>query len=159
MVHAYVISRMDQNNSLLLGLPNTRISRIQMVQNASARMITGARKIEHITPILANLHWLPIQKRIIFKVLLLIFKCHVLHQGPDYLKELLIPYTPLRDLRSVSQNLLVIPHANHCETQRRDFSIRGPTEWNRLPLHIRNSKTLQSFKKSLKTHLFTISYL
>ena len=74
VIHAYVISRLDQNNSLLLGLPKFMIKRLQMIQNAAARLILGGQKRDHVTPLLIQLHWLPVEKRIIFKVLLLVYK-------------------------------------------------------------------------------------
>ncbi len=65
---------MDYCNSLYLGLPKSLLARLQMVQNAAARLLTGAKKHDHITPILASLHWLPVSFRIQFKILLIVFK-------------------------------------------------------------------------------------
>ena len=73
LVHAFVISRIDCNNSLLYGLPASDIGPLQRIQNAAARLVTGTRRHEHISPILKSLHWLPVYNRIIFKLLLLAY--------------------------------------------------------------------------------------
>ncbi len=75
MIHAFVSTRLDYCNSLYVGINQSSLARLQMVQNAAARLLTGVRKREHITPVLISLHWLPVRFRIDFKVLLLVFKC------------------------------------------------------------------------------------
>ena len=158
VIHAYVVSRLDQNNSLLIGLPKDQITKLQMVQNAAARLLYGARKRDHVTPLLIKLHWLPVEKRILFKILLLVYKCTT-GKGPDYLTELLVTYKPTRQLRSSTQLLLTVPTRHYADTRRRDFAHIGPVEWNKLPMEIRSSCSTDSFKRCLKTYLFKCSYL
>ena len=87
LVHAFVSSHLDYCNSLLAGLPNSHIAPLQRIQNTAARLVTRTKRTEHITPILQSLHWLPIQQRISFKILLLVFK--IIHKlAPAYLQEL-----------------------------------------------------------------------
>ena len=74
LVQSLVMSRLDYGNSLLYGLPMTQISRLQRVQNTAARLIKRLPKSCHITPVLENLHWLPIAKRIEYKTLLHVYK-------------------------------------------------------------------------------------
>ena len=73
LVHAMITSRIDCCNSLLCGLPDNSWNKLQWVQNAAARLITGTAKFSHITPVLRSLHWLPIKQRVQFKMLILIF--------------------------------------------------------------------------------------
>ena len=72
--HAFVSSKLDYCNSLLYNIPKYALNKLQFVQSAAARLITCSRKYGHITPILIDLHWLPIAERIKFKILLLTFK-------------------------------------------------------------------------------------
>ncbi len=64
LVHAFMTSRLDYCNALLGGCPASSINKLQVVQNAAARVLTRSRKYDHITPILQSLHWLPIKYRI-----------------------------------------------------------------------------------------------
>ena len=72
--HALVTSRLDRCNSLLYGLPDYLIQRLQYVMNAAAKVITCKRKFDHVTPLLIELHWLPVRQRIVFKILLYTLK-------------------------------------------------------------------------------------
>ena len=89
-VHAFVTSRLDYCNSLYCGISKTQITRLQLVQNAAARFLSGCRKHEHITPILKSLHWLPFSQRIDFKILLFVYKSFH-NTATLYLSELLHP--------------------------------------------------------------------
>lgn len=157
VVHLFVTSRLDYCNSLYCGLDQSSLKRLQRVQNAAARLLTGTRKREHITPVLASLHWLPVTFRIDFKILLLVYRC-VNGLAPEYLSELLTPYAPVRSVRSESQFLLNVPRSRLKTRGDRAFSVAAPKLWNNLPLHIRAAPTLDSFKSALKTHLFTLAF-
>ena len=98
-----VTSRLDYCNGLLCGITDELLCRLQKVQNNAARVVSGSKKYDHITPVLKDLHWLPIRKRIELKILLLTFKCM---QGcaPLYLRELLVKQANTRSLRSNTKN-------------------------------------------------------
>ena len=130
-VLAYVISKLDQNNSLLVGLPDILINKLQRVQNAAARMITGSNRYEEAKHLLFQLHWLPISFRIDFKILLLTFKS-IHGEGPEYLRELLLEYAPGKNLCSSSRDHLV---QLHTQSKQGDtaFSAAAPRLWNSLP--------------------------
>ena len=74
LVHAFVSSRVDYCNSLLSGISKSSLQKLQRVQNMAARLIVGLKKRDHITPTLKSLHWLPVEQRIMFKVLFITFK-------------------------------------------------------------------------------------
>ena len=152
LTHAFVSSRLDNMNSLLYDVSDFQIKRIQSLQNQAARIITKEKKSAHITPTLKDLHWLPIKFRIMFKILLTVYKC-IHGEGPTYLASLLEEYHPPRALRSAARSLLREPHV-HKKYGDRAFSVAGPKLWNELPLEIRNRKSVNIFKKQLKTYLF-----
>lgn len=157
LVHACVLSRLDYCNSILYGISNDLLNRLQRIQNAAARVISGKRKYDHISDTLKELHWLPIRQRISYKLALITYKC--LHGvGPVYLSELLVRKTHARDLRSSKCSLLVVPRTALKSAGDRSFSAAAPSVWNGLPPRIRSAKTLVLFKKELKTHLFREAY-
>ena len=157
VIHAFVTTRLDYCNALYVGVSGSSIARLQLVKNAAARLLTGTRKYEHISPVLASLHWLPVDFRVHFKILLFAFKA--LHGlAPSYLSELLHPYTPSRSLRSADQLLLIEPRARLKSRGERAFSVAAPKLWNDLPLHIRQASSLSLFKSHLKTHLFSLAF-
>jgi len=146
LVNSLVTSRLDYCNALLYGTQTSAIKKLQNVQNTAARVITRTSRYSHITPILKELHWLPVEKRIHFKILTNAFKA-LNGQSPVYLKNLLEVYEPKRNLRSKNEaTSLVIPtKIKSVSYGERSFMYAG-------------SLTLNSFKKALKTHLFLQSY-
>ena len=155
LVHAHVMSRLDYCNGILMGLPDNQIQKLQRVQNAAARLITGTKKRDHISPILRQLHWLPIRYRIQFKILSLVFLC-MNDLAPSYLQELLVRYRPNRNLRSQSKSLLVSPKINTQFYGSRSFQSSAPDLWNSIPDTIKASKTIDQFKAALKTYYFVL---
>ena len=153
LTHALITCKLDQCNSLLYGLPDKDVSKIQRIQNSAARLVTGTKRREHITSVLRNLHWLPIKKRIIYKILLLTYKS-LKGLAPDYLKDLLDQYVPTRTLRSGSKHLLCVPRVRTKNYGERAFSFCGPKLWNDLPSSIKQATSVDIFKKELKTFLF-----
>ncbi|XP_072177750.1 uncharacterized protein [Diadema setosum] len=107
IIHSLITSRLDFCNSILAGLPSATLNRLEAVQNAAARLLTGLRKYDHITTVVAELHWLPIKNRIDFKILLLTFKAiHGL--APGCLSSLIERWQP-RPCRRSSGLTLQLP--------------------------------------------------
>ena len=88
LIHAFITSRLDYCNSLLYGIAEYQIKKLQRIMNASARLIYCAPKFCHITPILKELHWLPVRARIEFKLLLITYEV-VKGLALKYLSELI----------------------------------------------------------------------
>jgi len=159
VIHAYVTSKIDSNNALLSGLPTCLLHKLQLVQNAAARVVTRNKKGDHVTPLLIELHWLPVDKRILYKIMLTCFKA-LNDIGPIYISDLLTVSTPNRPgLRSDDDILqLVLPKTRLKTYGDRAFSYYAVYHWNRLPFSIRASPTITTFKSRLKTHFFKDSF-
>ena len=124
---------------------------------ANSYIVRTPARYDHITPVLKNLHWLPVGQRIKFKVMITVFKA-MHNTAPAYLQELIVPYVPSRGLRSQEHNLLCVPFTRSTMAGSRAFSIAGPTLWNALPQYLRDISDIAKFKRQLKTHLFAQHY-
>ena len=132
LVSAFINSKLDFCNSLLRGLSKYEINKLQSVQNAAARVIACLRKFDYISDTLKELHWLPVEQRIIFKINLICFKI-LFNLAPDYLVDLIPVFL-------------------------RAFSVIAPIPWNDLPIDIRSHDDVNKFKSKLKTFLFKRVY-
>ena len=158
LVLGTVMSHLDYCNNVLAGLPDVDIFKMQCIQNIVAKMVVSNdvnMKDSNSRSILAKLHWLPIQRRIQYKILTLVHKC--LASGlPKYLNNLLAeyPYAERRqDLRSQHQERrLVELKTKHKTFAARSFSCVGPKLWNRLPNALKTIEDTQQFKNQLKTY-------
>ena len=154
LVHAFITSHIDYCNSLLYGIPKYQMNRLQKVINAAARVVCLVPKFDHITPTLMRLHWLPVKHRVIFKIVLLVYKA--LHGfAPKYIGDMLTyKQSNNYSLRSDEQMLLHVPTTCRKSFGDRAFSKAGPVLWNLPPYEIRLSPSLDSFKINLKTFLY-----
>jgi hypothetical protein len=158
LIHAFVSSKLDVNNSLYFGLPDCTLNKLQLIQNASARILTGVRKYDHITDTLIQLHWLPIKMRIMYKIILLTFKA--LHNlAPVYIREMIKAKPEPRVVRSNGKNYLV-PSANaKTKYGSRGFRCASAQLWTDIiSQDLRDTHSLTDFKRKLKTELFRLAY-
>jgi len=159
LVVVLLLSRLDYGNGVLIGLPTYLVRRLQLVLNASARMIFQLCRSDHITDALASLHWLLVPERIQFKIAVLTYT--VLHgTAPRYMGPLVrVSDLPgRRRLRSASTDRLVVPPFKLSTIDHRTFNVTVARTWNGLPEDVTSSPTLPAFRKRLKTHLFRQSH-
>jgi hypothetical protein len=146
LVNAIIVSKIDNCNSLLFGLPDYEISRLQRLQNSCARLIYNRKKYDHVSDLFEELHWLPVKQRIIFKILMFVFKIFI-EMAPLYLKDCIT-------VINLENRVLYVPQAKTSYGDRA-FTNFAPRLWNALPQLLRNCDTLSYFKSHLKHHLFS----
>lgn len=155
LTNAFITSRLDYCNALYYGITDGLMSRLQSVQNAAARLVMGLGRRDHITPILRQLHWLPVRRRVQFKMATLVYRS-LTGTAPAYLAddcELTSNIRP-RSLRSSDCRTCVV-RRSHNHFGDRCFATAGPTVWNSLPPLLRQSDiSYERFKRLLKTFLF-----
>ena len=159
LVHNYVISKLDYCNSLYYGLPNYLLRELQLVMNRAARLIKGISPRERITPVLIDLHWLPIKARIEYKIA--VMSHQALHSGkPEYMKNMLKKFhqdTAMELRHDTDPHRLLEPRSNF-NMGFRAFERCAPRIYNKLPSDIKNCAKIDTFKKKLKTYLFREAY-
>ena len=153
-MHAFIACRLDYCKSLLHGITDSLFRRLQSAQKAAARLITGTRRRDNITPVLRDLHWLQVRRRVLAK--LLVYKS--LHGlAPCYLADDCILASSdkfRRRLRSADVDTCIVPRTR---TRFGDLSFpaAGPRIWNSLPPELRRPDSeLGEFRRLLKTFLF-----
>ena len=131
-----ISSHLDYCNSLLYGVSNSLIRKVQSVQNAAARLLTGTRRHKYISPVLRQLHWLPVQSRIDFKLACFVFSS-LSGYAPPYLADHihLVSEGPRRRLHSSIDRSCVVPRTQNTLGDR-SFTVAGPRIWNSLPVHL-----------------------
>lgn len=139
VINAFVSSCLNYCNALFISLPASSITRLLYIQNSAVRILTHNKRSAHITPILFELHWLPVAY-------------HGL--APHYLCNLLLPYIPTRSLHSSEFGLLFVPRYCLSSMWSRSFSVVG----NSLPQSLCCINNISEFKSQLKTHLFFECY-
>ena len=135
--------QIDYCNSLMDGLPENLIMKLQRVQNTAARLVFNLRKYDRITPALVTLHWLPVKYRIEFKTLLIVFKgLHV--KAPTYIEEMnTSSKSKIYSIRSNEERVLKVPQFKHDTFGKHAFAVYGPLAWNCLPKEIGYVKKLK----------------
>ena len=158
LMDAFVTSHIDYCSSLHYGIPKDQLNRLQRLLNAAARVTCYIPRYARITPVLKELHWLPVTHRINYGIALLVFKA--LHgMAPSYLIELRQANTVnAYALRCNIQSLLKAPRTYRKTFGDRSFAVAGPTVWNNLPIAIKGCTSLKSFKSKLKTYFFELAF-
>jgi len=125
LVHSFVSTRLDYCNSVLYGIADNQLQRLQSVQNAAARLVTGARRSEHIIAVLQSLQWLPVRQQIVYKLTTLIHKC-LIGSAPAYLTEYCRQAGIRRPgTRSADTSMLEVPRTR-TRLGDRSLAVAGP---------------------------------
>lgn len=148
LIHAVITSRIDYCNSLFFNLSNSNLYKLQKAQNAAARTVERIGKRKSVSEIITNLHWLRVEARIMFKLLLLVYKC-VTNQCSANLQ---ITYKTYNC--RPNDYMLLESYYPKSKYGKRIFDYAGPKLWNALPFHIRTEENISKFKKNIKTLLF-----
>ena len=136
-------------------LPSSALWRLQRVLHASARLVYGSSHYDHVTPLLRELQWLPIQARIEVRVGTLAFLC-INGLAPTYLASELSKVTTLPGrtrLRSATAGSLIVPQIRHPTFGGRTFAAVAARLWNRLPSSLTSVNKVSAFKKAFKRFL------
>ena len=158
-VRALVLSRIDYANSLLYGAREADLKRLQRIQNKAARLVFACGRDRCSVKLLSSLHWLPLKQRIHFKIMLQVYKC-IEGTAPAYLLNLVTLYNhpdttrSRHRLRSSSDITKLNPVRSHKRAGDCCFTVFGPQLWNKLPVYVREAKSVSTFKSLLKTYLF-----
>ena len=154
LMQSLVVSHLDYANSILINLPNKTIAPLERIQRMAARITLGKHKRYDAMKAFKELHWLPIKKRIEYKVCLMVYKC-LIGEAPTYLSNMLtLEVENGQDTRRRSKvNFRVPKTKNKSKLADRAFSVAGPKLFNSLPDELKEAKSTEIFKKQLKTYL------
>lgn len=157
LVHTFITSRLDYHNSLYHKIPIKLLNKLQLAQNAAAKMLLLRGRFSSASAALMELHWLPIRSRISFKLAVLGYK--VYHKNlPKYFSNVIVKKSGARVTRSSALSLLestaARPKLKSCG--ERCFFHQCESIWNSLPESLRMCSSVESFKSKLKTYLFEL---
>ena len=148
LVHSVVTNRLDAFNSLFINIDKASLYKMQKVQNAAARLVKKVPRRVSVRECLAQLHWLPIESRIIFKILLITHK--VIYGRCS--ANLTVSY---KGHNCRPQDFLMLKtKVAHTLYGKRTFGWAAPRLWNALPYNYRSVDNTESFKHIIKTYLF-----
>ena len=155
ILQAFVASRLDYCNVLYAGIPGYMLNKIQRVQNCAARLYSRIGRRSSVRHVMRDeLHWLPVQSRVVFKVAVLTYK--IVHgKAPGYLSEVVTSCSSVTSgrmsLRSSDRRDLTLVRHRTVRSGDRLFTYKSPKIWNDLPLHVREAPTLNTSCRRLKT--------
>ena len=150
LVHAVISTKLDNCNSLYYGMSSKNMKKLQKVQNAAARLVCRTGRRDSVSQTIRNLHWLRVESRIVFKLLLFVHK-----SSWGCCSNNISDLVTYKNYCRSEDHLLLSTKVARTKHGKRAFSFIGPRLWNLLPLDIRTEENTECFKKRLKTLLFT----
>ena len=154
VIKALVFSKLYFCSSVWANTSKTNVRKLQKIQNFAARILTGTRKYDHITPVLKELKWLSVPATLALNDAVLTFKC-LRGLAPHYLSSRFYTRASVHGRNTRNKNKLDIP-AFHTAAGQRSFLYRAVKCWNTLPDDITECKSLQNFKSKAKSYFYTI---
>ena len=155
VVNAMVTGNLDYCNSLLHVITTGQLGRLQKIQNTAARLILRRNRRSSATVLMHELHWLPIKKRVMCNLLLMVYTSQhdMVH---DYITDHLLDYTPSRLLRSSEDRQLIVikMHTHYGDIS---FQVDVAKLWNAAHSQLKSIQTIDSFKSKLKTYFFMLN--
>ena len=148
LIHAVITSRLDYCNSLFFNMSKSNLQKLQKVQNTAARLIAKKNRRYSASMILNELHWLKVESRIVYKIIIIVYKC-IRGIGSNNFE---IKYKNY----NCRPNDYLLLETNDAKTKygTRTFDYAGPRLWNALPVKVRMDENIITFKKNVKTILF-----
>jgi len=155
-----VLTKLDYCNSLLANITKDKLKALQVAQNDAARLVFRRKRNTSASDLLKELHWLPVCKRIQYKICTIVHKS-IHSDSPGYINELIHLYSPTRNLRSQKDSHILARPKTHRKVGEQSFTFSAPQFWNSqfwnsLPGHVRSIHSMDAFKSFLKSHLFTL---
>ena len=152
LINSFVFSKLFYCSSVWGNTSKRNLHKLQLVQNFAARVVLGLKKFDHISQGRRSLKWLDVTEKVLFNDLVLVFKC-VNGLAPDYLGKYFIKRSAVHNKNTRGCNNFVVPRCRLSMGQRA-FYFRGPREWNGLADNIKNTKDIDSFKRTLLNNMF-----
>ena len=153
-MRSLVLSHLDYCNGLLTLVSVAHLKWLQSLQNWAARIIFQVNRRHDPIPLITSLHWLPICQRILFKILLLVYKVFI-NQSPAYITNCLqFHQSSQHNLRSNLDPFRLTYPRTHNRAGDRTFTVFAAKEWNNIPISIKSASSVERFKSLLKTYLY-----
>jgi len=161
LVNSFVISRVDYCNGVFSWCTLHQLNRLQSILGASARVLYGGSRYQHVTSLLRDkLHRLRFKELVKYKLCITVYN-GLNQRAPTYIRELVVPvssWSSTTRLRSASGRDVVKPRTR-IKFGERGFSFAGPAAWNSLPAEVKSSSSLNTFKARLKAELLKESFV
>ena len=159
IINALVFSKLFYCSSVWSNTTQANLDKLQAVQNFACHILCGAKKFDHITPLLKGFRWLPIRQQLYFRfaVHVLVFKC-MTRCAPGYLTSKLVRRSAVSTRNTRNSQLLDIPLFPTAIGQG-TFQYRATSLWNELPPALKLSPSVTAFKRLLRQKLLNDSFI